>query len=386
EDILASTPVFDAYFNYNSQRSRTSTNVFAQLVERLSADEYTEAIKSSFYTLPSHGLPASLHATHKQYFAQYVRELDEGFHLLFYGLGSKRRILNALASERLRKRGSVIVVNAFSPNFGMKDVLAAVEKVPGLDALPLGSQGIEGQLRRVTQFFSSPEPPRPLYLVVHNIDAPALRVPKAKGQLGTLLSSPNIHVLASIDHLNAPLLFSSSGLFTGPSSSASSQAHAWLWHDLTTLDAYDSELAFADRSSLRGASASARPQGDVPVAGAGTNATQMTETAAQHVLLSVTQKAKKLFALLAQHQLDAENEGATEGQGGGEGGEGKAMAYDRLFTVARDDFIATSDAAFRALLAEFRDHGLVVTASVGTLGAAETLWIPLRKERLVRLI
>ena len=55
------------------------------------------------------------------------------------------------------------------------------------------------------------------------------------------------------------------------------------------------------------------------------------------------------------------------------------MGYDALFTAARDNFIATNDTALRALLGEFRDHGLVI-------GTGDTLWIPVRKERLSNIL
>jgi origin recognition complex subunit 2 len=63
-----------------------------------------------------------------------------------------------------------------------------------------------------------------------------------------------------------------------------------------------------------------------------------------------------------------------------------AVPYDTLFNLARDNFVATNDTALRALLGEFRDHGLVVTVGTGAMGSGEMLWIPLRKERLTKLL
>ncbi|KIJ18283.1 hypothetical protein PAXINDRAFT_110763, partial [Paxillus involutus ATCC 200175] len=66
------------------------------------------------------------------------------------------------------------------------------------------------------------------------------------------------------------------------------------------------------------------------------------------------------------------------------------LTYDALFALARDHFVATSDTALRALLGEFRDHGLILASASGTAGSGagggETLWIPLRKDRLVRVL
>ena len=55
-----------------------------------------------------------------------------------------------------------------------------------------------------------------------------------------------------------------------------------------------------------------------------------------------------------------------------------------LFNAARENFVATNDTAMRALMAEFKDHGLMVSITPSTGG--EAVWIPLRKEALVKLV
>lgn len=44
-----------------------------------------------------------------------------------------------------------------------------------------------------------------VYLLIHNIDGLMLRGEKAQCALGQLASLPNLHLVASIDHINAPL-------------------------------------------------------------------------------------------------------------------------------------------------------------------------------------
>ncbi|KAI9059736.1 origin recognition complex subunit 2 [Trametes sanguinea] len=113
----------------------------------------------------------------------------------------------------------------------------------------------------------------------------------------------------------------------------------------------------------------------------------MTETAARHILASVTQKAKKLFVLLGTKQLEVMDAPSAPAPEAGEG----AYDYDRLFAAARDNFVAQNDTALRALLGEFRDHGLVVSlpaaaGAAGTGGGGEALWIPLRREALLKVV
>lgn len=44
-----------------------------------------------------------------------------------------------------------------------------------------------------------------LYLIIHNIDGIILRSNKTQNVLASLATIPNIRVIASVDHINAPL-------------------------------------------------------------------------------------------------------------------------------------------------------------------------------------
>ncbi|KAG6888803.1 hypothetical protein C0995_005823 [Termitomyces sp. Mi166 len=389
-NIIVET-AFDAYFKHNSTRSRTSANVFSLLVPPLTAEEYAEGIEAASKGLNLEPLQPSIfiESSREFLFVRFMRELTEGFNLLIYGFGSKRRVLNEFATEYCAKAGHVVVVNGFQPEFAFKDLLSSIERIPGVLDSELSSTNPETQSKRIYDFFAASVPRRPLYLIIHNIDAAPLRGPKAKSCLALLALNPRIHIVASIDHINAPLLFS-----TSESSARKSDAHtsppavprrgfAWLWHDLTTLTPYDFELAFVDRTSIKGAHGGGpRKKTDgLVVQGAGATAT--TETAL-HVLASVTQKAKKLFALIGSKQLESIEESDVTGAGEKDLQQ-FGIGYDMLFNIARDDFIATNDTAMRSLLGEFRDHNLVVSAQ-GTSGSGEVLWIPLRKERLASVL
>ncbi|KAH9997860.1 origin recognition complex subunit 2-domain-containing protein [Russula vinacea] len=412
---LSTLTSFDAYFLHASRPSRTSSNIFSQLVQPLSADEYATSLSRSFYPHP---------------FPPRSADLREGFNLLFYGFGSKRRALNDLAracasttatTTTTGSRGAqahVLVLNGFLPSFSARDILAALARLPGapqsveavaqfLSAEPPAAAAAESEATSSPSSSSSPSPPpstsaqglaqqqqqqrqrprrlrRRLVLVIHNIDAPALRAPKVRGLLSALAAQPGVQLAASVDHINAAQLWTSTELL----------AQRWLWHDLTTLSAYDVELAGADPASLRGAptasaSASAAAAGTLmraggrPAEGMGGGGQMMTETAARHVLAAVTQRARKLFVLMGQRQLDALADAG--GSGGGvadpttpaEAAE-VAVPYDTLFNLARDHFVATTTRP--------ADHGLVVTVGTGVMGSGEMLWIPLRKERLTKLL
>ncbi|OAX40974.1 origin recognition complex subunit 2 [Rhizopogon vinicolor AM-OR11-026] len=368
-------PSFDAYFTHASSRTRTSTNVFSQRVLPLSPEEH----KSALVRASAHAYTLQVPFDNSS-FKRWARELDEGFNLLFYGLGSKRSILNDFA-KHVSKRGHVTVVNAFHPSVTVRDMLVSIARVPGVQSTSSAAPTLE----HIAEHFADSDSPH-LFLIVHSLD----HSPKLARAISSLALSPHIHIVASIDRFNAPLLFSASQLAARKGSFFSSDramtniGYSWLWHDLTTLAPYTSELAFADPTSISGASSSrARVDVNNPISG------PLTETAAMHVLAAVTAKAKKLFSLLAAKQLEnAESSDAAEINTAHNPNDQQhlGLTYDVLFTLARDAFIATNDTALRALLGEFRDHGLVVSASQPGTSGSEVLWIPLRKERLSKLV
>jgi len=374
--IESHKPSFDAYFTHASSRARTSTNVFSQRVLPLSPEEHKAALARASAHTYTPKVPFD-----NSSFERWARELVEGFNLLFYGVGSKRNILNDFA-KRVSGRGHVTVVNAFHPSVTVRDMLASIARVPGVQSTSSSALTMES----VAEYFAESDSPH-LFLIIHSLD----HSPKLARAISSLALSPHIHIAASIDRFNSPLLFSASQLAARKGASIFSDCatknigYNWLWHDLTTLAPYTSELAFADPTSISGASSSrARVDTTNPVSG------PLTETAALHVLAAVTVKAKKLFSLLAAKQLEnADSSDAAETNTAHNSNDQQhlGLTYDVLFTLARDAFIATNDTALRALLGEFRDHGLVTTASPQSgMGGGEVLWIPLRKERLSKLV
>lgn len=376
---LFSVTSFDHYFAQASKPSKTSTNVFSSLVTPLSSHEYAAGIASS---LERPSLAMRPNATYSAVFARFAMQLEEDYNLLLYGAGSKRRILNAFAAYIHNvKPAHVIVVNPVAPGFGYEDILSAIERIPQVSSFPSTRRGVEGQMTRIANYLSPRNDPRALYLIIHNIDAPSLRSPKAISVLSWLLANGCIHVAASVDNIAFPLKLPTDTLSAKKSAGGSGRVGhpAWLWHDTTTLESYDFELSSVDRSSLAGASQTTSTS--QTRAETGNAVTFLSPEAARHILLSITRKAKKLFALLGTTQLqNMDHADVTEKEPKGIG-----MEYSTLFSLARENFVATNDTALRALMSEFRDHGLMLpTVQAG--GAGEGVWIPLRKKALTDLV
>ncbi|KAI5123507.1 hypothetical protein M0805_006667 [Coniferiporia weirii] len=384
---------FDAYFIQANRASRTSSNVFSELVPPLTPREFHERLDAVKNPPELDEKMALLEESHISYFPAFLTELASGFNLLFYGFGSKRKTLNLFA-RLCAKKGHVVIANGFFPSFTLKDLLASCEQIIEAPDLPDAGSGPEAQCRRIITKYVRKPVARHLFIVIHNIDSPALRTDRAKSCLASLASHPSIHLVASVDYIMASMLWSTTDNFAriDPSSydTATSTNHklpsggfSWLWHDLTTMRPYDFELAYADRTSYAGASAANQRGGGHTNASGAPGGGTISESAAQHVLASVTQKAKRLFSLLCTRQGAAIDAAAAETGAPVQSSALVATSYELLFASARDEFIATNDTAMRALLGEFRDHGMVV--STNSADGGESLWIPLPKDVLVRL-
>ncbi|KAH8832941.1 origin recognition complex, subunit 2 [Flagelloscypha sp. PMI_526] len=357
---------FDAYLTQNSTKQQTSDSIFTDLIAPLSAEEYAESPREALFN-------------------RIMLELISGFNVIGFGFGSKRNLLNELASSRCARAGHVVLVNGFKPDFTLKDIFASIhDHIPGFSESPDLGASLESQTRRVYDFFASPDQKRRLFLVIHNLDSHPFRSAKAKSSLSSLALNPRIHIVASVDHIHSPLLWSVSEASTrkderDPSHGKSARGFAWLWHDMTTLESYDFELSFVNRTALDAAHGGGPRKKSEVVAAAGgaTGAAVLSESAVSHILASVTQKAKRLFVMIGTTQLaniDDAPEAAVEPHA-------FALGYDKVFNDARSDFIATNETALRSLLGEFKDHGLILTAPAAS-GGSEILWIAMRKERL----
>lgn len=142
-----------------------------------------------------------LNEDYKGNFDKWLTLFDEGYTVLLHGFGSKRNLMQAFHKEKLSKE-HVIVINGFFPSLTVKEILDSIY----VDLLENSSTGgnpheivnsIEEQMREI--------PALHLFLMIHNIDGTMLRNDKAQSVLSRLASIKNIHMIASIDHINAPL-------------------------------------------------------------------------------------------------------------------------------------------------------------------------------------
>ena len=135
-----------------------------------------DAVRAALRTLPTKHFNerSTILRRAEAAFPRWKTELMTGLNVMLYGFGSKRDVLNAFAGSQLTD-GAVIVVDGYSPRLAsIKQVLtAAVESFYDEAHAGFASSSrdaLMGTLQRLMARRGTP-----LYFVVHNMDAPALR-------------------------------------------------------------------------------------------------------------------------------------------------------------------------------------------------------------------
>ena len=384
----------DEYFTLASRSSKTSGASYSSLAKPLSQaayDKWTRGARSKGKAKADvDGLIDDLALR----FPQWELELDEGFNLLFHGFGSKRRLLNRFVADRLKHRGHCVVSNGHFPSMAIRSFLTQIEdslSIPSdIPVPPSATSPLDKLVHRIYAYFlpsdagvKHPVAKAELYLLLHNIDAPALRTPRALGSLSLLASSPRIHLLASFDHLNTPLLFSTSTSNAPPhhylpkswaGTPQASRGFNWLYHAATTYDDYDLELSYQRMSATSSFA---------------TSAGGISEEGALQILQSVPPMALRLIKLLMTRQLTSLPPDPSQHNVHPANVIAPAFATDNdiLQTLAREKFIAREKERYNALIGEFRDHGLVVEAGQDAEGrSGRWVWIPLGKGAVERVL
>ena len=252
----------------------------------------------------------------------WAAQLEHGFNVLCYGFGSKKAVLMGFASRRL-KDVPQIVVNGYFPSLHIKQILTCITE---------SLLGFAGTFKNVSEHaafikeqYSSGEgaAARGLYLLVNNIDGPMLRNEAAQMTLSQLAETKRIHIVASIDQLNAPLMWDHDKL----------ARFNWLWHDCTTFRSYAVETSY--EASLMAASGTVTVRGTMVV------------------MQSLTRNGRKVFWIMLDHQKRFNTTA-----------EYKGLRFADYLGMCQQQFAAHDDSRLRAYMTEFEDHKLLTCRKV----------------------
>lgn len=298
---------FEGYCDLQSaKKSKTSANSTNKLkTPKLTQEKLDEIVKNF-----------EISSTHKNCIQMLVTEifnmfdkwdyiLKQNYNIVLYGAGSKREIISKFV-ERYIHVSPVIVVNGFFPDISVKEI---VEKLCSILNIKFDSvDAIEKIQNKIKNYNIE------IYIAVNNIDGIMLRSKKAQSSLSQLAKMKQIHVIASIDHINAPLIWEK----------RTSSEFNWVWYDSTTFLSYSEETLYEGNLMLQ------------------TNG-KATLLSLRNVFNSLTKNSQGIFIIMVKNQLELGNQKV-------------GISFRELYQECRNELLISSDVALRAQLKEFIDH------------------------------
>ncbi|CAH8526370.1 unnamed protein product [Schistosoma turkestanicum] len=296
-------------------------------------------------------------------FSNWTIYLREGFNILLYGIGSKRHVMEDFRKRYLSKT-NCIVIPGYNPSINIRQILNCIchEFLHVADSCKNPTE----QLQLICDLFKKDEAEKsPLFLLLNNIDGPGLRNGKAQAILARLAEVQHIHLVASVDHANMPLLWSHNEL----------ARFAWIWEDCTNFYNYTEECNFANSQILQHILSGVEGGGSDTTTGGsvGTMFASLRQVAA-----SLTQNARDIFRMIVEYQLE------TPYQNGSKGTVTNGIAMEDLYWRCRDAFLTSNETTLKAQLTEFRDHKLIKIKK-GPDGT-EFIFIPMDTDNLQKLM
>ena len=229
----------EGYFSAHSGKTLTSDRTLSKLsTPRLSATEVNSLLGDTGIQYKEE--VKELLQDHAVYFPKWLSLLHRGFNIVTYGLGSKKSLLHQFHAQHLTGKDTV-VVNGFFPSLTIKSVLSHISE----DVLEMETSPASATDHLAEILATMDEEKEHVYLIVHNIDGTTLRNEKSQDILAGesnqeemvyfqslhsagLAGHPKIHLICSIDHINAPLIWDQRRL----------SKLNFIWFDCTTFLPY----------------------------------------------------------------------------------------------------------------------------------------------------
>ena len=361
---------------YEVNHLKTSNNTLADLnIPLLELKQYHDLLSQ---------VPEKHVRERKELLKRYERQFDQwnfelvaGYSLLFYGVGDKRALLQKFVEEHCSVRQDhVITINGVFPGLSLRDVFVRV--LSGVLGDTGEAYGSPVALAEAIGTLMSQTPQQRMFFLVHSLDGPPLRSAVSQQALAKLATFHNVHVIASVDHLSATLLWDNQ----------MASQFQFVHHDLTTYEPFETEWLLSSIGNEASSILSCLNVGGFVKNVNGSQA--MGDVRGMvFVLRSLTKNARDIFKVLIEHQLDQlsnndQDADGTEDEDAMEHEEELGMTYQTFYRACYEKFLTASDMSFRVQLTEFRDHAMVVTRS--NEDGNETFQIPLDSRGLMSLL
>eukprot|EP00181_Compsopogon_caeruleus_P006642 CAMPEP_0184684670 /NCGR_PEP_ID=MMETSP0312-20130426/16252_1 /TAXON_ID=31354 /ORGANISM="Compsopogon coeruleus, Strain SAG 36.94" /LENGTH=511 /DNA_ID=CAMNT_0027138091 /DNA_START=132 /DNA_END=1667 /DNA_ORIENTATION=- len=315
--------------------------------------------------------------------------LRTGSNILCYGWGSKRALLHEFA-QTVAIDGAVVEIDGFNPALSLKQVLISAmdclsspslngKKTAGsrrslwdlagsvqmiLDEAMITGKNSSSMARRPRRSIrhrdhrpalddsTDEKTDRRLYLVIHNIDGVGLRDSDCQDALSAMAKHQLIHVVASLDHIHGPLLWTSK-MWRG---------FDWRWEEVATHEPYSEETRM--QAGSRGA---------LENEGSPSN----LRTAGIHMLMqSLTKKALGIVKLIAEH---------SRAYGKSSSKSGASLTQEALLNLCQKNFLASNPRDVRTVVTELMDHNLLV-ATQGMKSASDSVVLAVDPAEILSLL
>lgn len=331
-----------------------------------------------------------------RFFQTWRFELSFNRSLLFYGVGSKRHLINQFVADQLRLHGDVLVLDGFDGEISIDGILDVIvgQWLRGVE--PANDEYTNGRSGGITKstshgtailqpqqhyhrFHQHQHPPlrggkpspvqravaisralsrlvqatlRPFYLVIHNIDGKSLRTATCQTALANLTSHSitprgfrGVRLVSSIDNVNGPTLLWEN---------ETNHNFNWMWKQVHTHLPYVEEVRETNPLDMFIKTSKKRKF-------TYEEEEEMTEESLFAVLESLAPRHAEALQELASLQLEntAANQATNNDDSAGDS-RGGWVDYKVFYDECRrNKCIVSTDAQLRQFVKEFIDHGIV---------------------------
>lgn len=268
-------------FHYRLQ-SKTSDHTLDRLkASRLQHEDLFRLLSTMHMSEEHQYRVTEMVQCHQTNFDRWMLEMSKGYNIILYGSGSKQQLLHKFCETHLADK-PLIVVNGFFPSITIKDILQMI-KVNLLE-ISTNSRNDHETVDLIASTLNS-IPNGHVFLVLNNIDGVMLRKTKDQHIISRLTKIKNFHLIASIDHINALLMWDQTCM----------NNFNFVWYDCTTMLPYTNETAFENSVFFQNS-------GDLDLA------------AMSNVFQSLTKNARGIYMILVNSQIVNQKDSNYQGK------------------------------------------------------------------------
>lgn len=381
--LEASRFIAESYFEFQSDKTvnavGTSKKSFSKYAGRPSSKQFLDYLKDESTSSASNYQQKDIEELHERIkntlFVQWESLLNTGINLALYGYGSKTKLFDDFG-KYLQESFHILRMKAYESlanfSFLLQELLKnvySIQERPTRDPVLLAKRIRQEQAKTLV----------PTILIIEMADAPCMRSIDIWKALAELVEPfLGIHLIFSFEHANSRLL---------------TDEIIWkrlklAWIDATTMRPYGLELLTLNPKGQSAVDLQTRYQG------------------AQFVLASLTQTARSVYRILAEHQQNQMNnqsrvnnckdngndkDDEDDGDDGDDDDELESSQRKMSLSIAswyqqcQEQFIVSNELAFRTQLTEFIDHELI--KAVDELGQnGNEFFIPFQRKEIALLL